>query len=214
MKTMNLEIIPLGVEPELLDSHGIIQLKRSAELDLIPRNALRLFCHNQARYVLVTSELVTWLRALIADRKAIEIGSGAGDLAYHLGIPGTDNHCQEWPDVKAYYNLTGQPLVRYPDFVENLDALDAIKKYKPDIVIGAWVTQWVDPHKPIPAGGGSMYGVNESLLLDTGVTYVMIGNDEVHKKEIMQRPHSKYKLRFLRSRASHPEFDSVYVWPK
>jgi hypothetical protein len=88
--------------PELLESNGIIKLRPASDYQLMPRDALRIWCHYEARYGIVTEELIEWLRQFIGGRNAIEVGSGAGDLAYHLKIPATDNRMQEWPEIKAH----------------------------------------------------------------------------------------------------------------
>ena len=149
-----------------------------------------MFTHVAARYLLPTVELVEYLRGLIGRKKALEIGSGSGDLARFLGIPATDNCCQDWPEVKAFYENIGQPTIKYGDNVERLDALEAVDKYKPDIVIGAWVTQWIDPALPLPPGGGSVYGIKEDELLKRVPMYVVIGAEGIHRhKKILKQPH-------------------------
>lgn len=199
--------------PDLLDADGFLQLLPTAAYDAIAPDALRLFCNRQARYGLPTVELVAWLREKIAGRKAIEIGSGAGDLAHHLGIPATDNRMQEWPEVAVYYRLTGQPIIRYPDFVQGLDALSAVATHRPEVVVASWVTEWLDPAKPAPPQGGNMYGVKEDEIVAGGRTYILIGNVKVHgAKKIMALPHQEHALPFLRSRATCPELDRVWVW--
>ena len=43
---------------------------------------------------------------------------------------------------------------------------------------------------PAATSGGSIYGVHEDQLLDTGVTYILVGERAVHGQEaIMNRPH-------------------------
>jgi hypothetical protein len=143
----------------------------------------------------------------------LEIGSGHGDLAHHLDIRGTDNWCQTFPDVKEFYRVTDQPTIEYPQWVEKIDGLKAVWKHKPQVVLGFWVTHWINPRKNIPEGGGNMYGVEEDRLLKTDVTYCMIGNLETHGyKPILKRPHEEIRLPFLRSRALHPELDRVFIW--
>ena len=200
--------------PDLFGPDGVIRLLPAAELDLFHREALRLWCHLHGRYGLVTRELVAWLLDLIGPRKAIEIGAGHGDLAHHLGIRATDNKCQERPEVAQYYRLLGQPVIRYPAWVQKIDALQAVREHRPEVVIGSWVTEWIDPALPAPSQGGSIYGVKEDLILEEAVTYVLIGNLAVHgAKTIMRRPHAEHALPFLRSRANRPDLDRVFVWP-
>jgi len=200
-------------QPDLLGPDQIIKLLPAVEYDKFDRDGLRLWCHHNGRYGLPTVELIAWLKDYIGNRPAIEIGSGAGDLAYHLGIRGTDSKIQTDPLAAAFYRLMQQPLIHYPDWVEKLEAWDAVWKYKPQVVVASWVTHWIDPHGPPPPGGGCMFGVREDHLLSTGVTYVLIGNLLVHRyKPIMQRPHRTIEVPFLRSRANFPDQDRILIW--
>lgn len=199
--------------PDLLDPNGFLRLLPASAYDQIPHDNLQLWCHQYARYGLPTIELIDWLRQRIADRKAIEIGAGTGDLAHHLGIPATDNRMQEWPIIEFYYQHIGQPIIKYPDFVQNLDALDAINQYKPEVVVASWVTQWIDSELPPPSGGGNVWGVKEDEILKRKCVYIFIGNHAVHNdKIIMSFPRKEYKLPFLRSRANQPELDRIWIW--
>ena len=200
---------PIG----MLREDGILALHPSGFYDAISHDSLRIWCHRNGRYGLPTQELVSWLHDYIGTRRAIEIGSGYGDLAFHLGIPATDNWCQTFPDVKMYYEVTSQPVIQYPERVEKLDAAAAIAKYQPEIVIGSWVTQWIDPTLPPPVGGGNIYGIKEDEIVTAGLTYIMIGNSAVHgDKRVMTFPHEEWKFSFLKSRSSKPELDRMWVW--
>lgn len=213
MPVFDARTLPLNTPvPNLLRNDGAMKLLSAGELDAIPADSLRMWCHVHGRYGLVTTELIAWLRDFIGDRSTIEIGSGAGDLCTHLGIIGTDSKCQNWPDVAAYYRASGQPTIRYPASVLEYDALAAIRKTRPQTVIASWVTHWVDPKKPPPPGGGSMYGVKETDLLKTGVTYVLIGNLRTHAaKPILKQPHEEIALPFLRSRGQR-DLDRIFIW--
>jgi hypothetical protein len=208
------ETIPADlVLPDLLNGCGMLRLLPASEYDEIPSINLRSWCRWYARYGLPTLELVAWLSVLTNGRKTIEIGSGTGDLAYYLDIQATDSKLQERPEILTFYKGLGQPVICYPDWVEELDALDAVIKYKPEIVIGSWVTEWIDGDVPPPPGGGSIFGVKEDLILAQGVVYVLIGNRDIHgTKKIMDLPHEEYPLPFLRSRAKNPENNVVYIW--
>lgn len=187
-------------------------LKRASDYDQIPFEELRMFCHFNARYLLPTVELIEFLKEQIDDKSAIEVGAGCGDLGTHLGIKMTDNYCQEWPDVKEFYKAIKQPTIKYGENVEKIDVIDAIIKYKPDIIIGAWVTQWIDPNIPPPIGGGSIYGIKEDKLLELVNTYILIGAEEIHKhKAIMKKPHTKIDAPFVRSRRKD---NKIWIWKK
>lgn len=199
----------------ILEPTGALKLMPYSYYEGLDWVQLRLWCHHNARYGLPTIELVEWLKDYIGDRKAIEIGAGSGDLCHHLDIPGTDNYQQTWPDVRMFYAISGQPTIIYGTWVENIAALDAVKKYKPDIVIGSWITHWVDPDKAVGIGGGNMYGVKEDELLDYGVTYIMIGNLAIHgHKPILRLPHEELQFPFVKSRAHKRELDRIFIWSK
>lgn len=198
---------------KLLDDNGYLKILPAAAYEEFTWEELRLFCHFYARYGLPTTELIEWLKQIIDGKSAIEIGSGCGDLGRALDIPMIDNHCQEWPDVRFYYLSAGQPLIHYGENIERIDALEAAKKYKPDIIIGQWITHWIDPTRPVPEGGGNMYGVKEDLLLKECKTYVMIGNRKVHGfKPILKMQHTEVLAPFIKSRAHQPDENVIYIW--
>jgi hypothetical protein len=197
--------------PELLDNNGVLKLLPAHQYDLIDHDVLRAWCMQNARYGLPTVELVEWLKDLIGGRRAIEIGSGAGDLAFHLGIKATDSKVQQTPFMQIYYKLLQQSPIKYPEWVEKIDAMQAIIRYRPQVVVASWVTQKV--MEPDGDTEGCYAGVEEDAIVASGVEYVMIGNKFVHQqKKIMRLPHVEYELPFLRSRARLPEQNVVYVW--
>lgn len=199
----------------LLDENGYLKILPAAFYEELDPVELRVFCHVFARYGLPTIELVEFLKQRIGDQSAIEIGAGCGDLGRALGIPMTDNFCQDWPDVKAIYTAAHQPIIQYGQDVIRMDALDAVRKYKPDIVIGQWVTNWIDPNLPPPPGGGSMYGIKEDELLEECKTYIVIGNRNVHgHKPILQKRHFEIQDgdRYIKSRANDQSQNVIYIW--
>jgi hypothetical protein len=46
----------------------VIRLLPTAQIDAIPRDQLRLWCHQHARYTIMTLEMIKWLRDFIGDR--------------------------------------------------------------------------------------------------------------------------------------------------
>lgn len=185
----------------------------AAEIDKFPRNTVRLWCHSKARYGLPTSEVVNFIRDKIAGRFAIEIGAGHGDLGMCLGIIQTDSKIQLDPVIAEYYRRTGQPPIAYPDRVLKLDALEAVEQFHPDVVVGSWITQWIDPKLPPPPGGGSNFGVKEEEILKHVQHYILVGNLALHgQKKIMDRKPEIIDLPGLRSRATHPELDRIFIW--
>jgi hypothetical protein len=81
------------------------------------------------------------------------------------------------------------------------------------VVVGSWVTQWIDPHLPPPPGGGNVHGIREDEIVASGVEYILIGNRSVHgDKRIMQLPHEELAFPWLRSRSQRPELNRIWRW--
>jgi hypothetical protein len=124
---------------------------------------------------------------------------------------------QNDPAVRMYYRALGQPIVNYGNHVINLEASDAINQFKPEVVFGSWVTQYVAPDAATElCGQGSEYGLKESEFLPKIKKYIVYGNDSIHghKKILNDR---KYKVERIYngegffSRASRPELNCLYV---
>jgi hypothetical protein len=196
---------------------GTLRLMPAAEIDQWPHPSRQLWCHLHGRYGLPTAETVAWLRDRIAGRRAIEIGSGAGDLAFHLGsaVDATDSKIQDKPLVRRYYAAVRQPVIKYPAWVMKLDAQEAIRQFNPEVVIGCWITHWVDAAQPLPPSAtGSVFGVREDRIIASGIEYIMIGNLAVHatKPILRDAPHLEIQLPFIRSRAARPDLERVFIW--
>lgn len=194
-----------------LDSKTRLLTVPSAKLySVIPADHLRLWCHHHGFYGLPTIELVNWLREQIAGRSAIEIGSGNGALGRALGIPITDSRLQERADIKAHYESIGQPTIKYPDDIQAFEALEAIRHFKPQVVIASWVTQVYreETHEL----GGNQYGIDEDVLLQQVPLYIHIGNIKTHSgKRILKLPHETYSFPWLYGRGEKSQ-DVIYVW--
>ncbi len=150
----------------------------AAELSKIDPMMLRLYLHFNAIYGIVTIELVEWLKKNLDLSNAIEIGSGTGILGRALGIRCTDNYLQQRPDIAINYLMTGQPIIKYGKHVENIDGLEAIKKYKPTTVIASWFThKWKDGEDHLQ---GNYWAPDELEIMKHTDTYCMIGCHSVH----------------------------------
>lgn len=53
------------------------------------------------------------------------------------------------------------------------DAVSAVQKYKPNVVIGCWVTHVFDERRP--DAGGNMFGIDEAKLIATCDEYIVVG---------------------------------------
>lgn len=159
---------------------GMIRPVPTDELRQFSWSALELFMHKYGLYCFPTTELIEHLAGILeGGGSAIEIGCGLGVIGRALGIPITDSRMQEWPAIKQYYDLCRQPTIQYPADVEELDALAAVQKYHPDIVIGSYITHLWRPGMKT----GNQYGVDTIQLINSVGEYYMIGNLNIHTKD-------------------------------
>lgn len=204
------------LDAQLRDEKGQLRVLPSKVYADIDPMDLRIWCNRRAIYGLPTTELIDWLREFIGDRTAIEVCSGNGVFGRALDIPRTDNWLQaDNPEVILTLMAQKQPLVEYGTDVEKLEAVEAVRKYDPQVVIGSWVTHWIDPHKPMPLGGGSIYGPRENRILNhpSVEAYVVIGNTDTHgHKPLLKREHRIVQGPWIHSRARQPENNALFVW--
>lgn len=176
------------------------------------QNDISVWCVRRGFYCLPTLELVDFLRREIGTDSAVEIGAGHGAIGRALGIPITDSKQQERSDVAQLYGQLGQAPVMYPADVEKLTALEAMEKYRPSVIVGAWVTHRYDPKSP--QRGGNVNGVDERKLLAKAYLqrYLFVGHERLHaKKPILARPHVTHEPGYLYSRAVDP-LNVIWVW--
>jgi hypothetical protein len=201
------------LDVDLLDEHKHLIVKPAAFYNDIPQDHLSLWCHIHGVYCLPTVELINWLSDHLEVNKTIEIGAGIGSIGRTLGIPITDScYMRNNPQVAMTYKLMRQPVTPYPEDIVEMDAISAIKHYKPNIVIGSWIT-----HKYNPAEHwreGNEFGVDEKFILNNVKKYIMIGNEAVHsKKPILELPHQAFRFDWLYSRSTAiPKADIIYIW--
>lgn len=195
-----------------LNEDGTWRLNTAKDIQKIPLDHLRIWAVKNARYQIPTRELVDFLREKIGTRTAIEIGAGMGDLGQHLAIHMTDSaHQVERPEVLSYYRLLGQAPTIPPACVERIDALAAIDKYRPQVVVGAWITQKFregDTH-------GNEYGPDEEEIVRNCEMYIHIGNEGVHgDKRIRKMKHQTLRFPWLVSRSADQSRNVIYIWEK
>ena len=197
----------------LLLVDGKIQCLPFDVLNNFTQEQISLFCHKWAIYQLPTKELIDFIKIQIGDKSVIEIGSGNGCMGRNLGIRMTDNKMQELPEIIAYYRMMGQPTIKYGDDVEKIDAISAIKKYRPECVVASWVT-----HK-FKEGmeSGNALGIEEEEIFGNGVEkYIHIGNEKTHiyKPILNLFPVKKFKHKTIISRSMSREENIIYIFTK
>ena len=168
--------------------------------------------HEYPVYVLPTTELLDVLDDLTADyRKVIEIGAGSGSIGRLLGIKMTDSYMQQNNKaVKKLYELTRQPIIKYPRDVIKADALTAYRRFKPDCILGCYVT-----HKyREDIGSGNMFGVDFERLLPLVKRLILVGNKFTHADNpIMALDHTEIDLKgALITRSRERTLDRIFVW--
>jgi len=203
----------IGYLDSLFDENRLLKVMPESFYKNVPNEHLALFGHFNGFYCFPTLELAEWIKGFVDLSKAIEIGAGHGALGRYLGIPITDSKCMERPDVKAYYDMIRQPVTRYPADIIKMDAVEAIEKYKPETVIGCWIT-----HKYCDGEldrGGNIYGIDEDFIIENVKRYIVVGNERVHKyKRILGYEHKEFKFPWLYSRSLFRGYNVIYMWER
>lgn len=197
--------------PDVIDADGLPRVMPAAFYAATRPEERAWLAIRHGLYGLPTVELVDWLRARVDGRSAIEIGAGHGRLADALDIRATDNRMQEWPAIRMIYDLQGQPPVTYGPNVETVDANRAVRRYKPDVVVGSWVTHRYNPRRH--SRGGNEHGPDLPAILAEVDELILVVNEKTHAKNpLMDVPHETYTPPGLYSRALTGAPDQVAVW--
>jgi hypothetical protein len=213
--------IPEKIEKQNIDYLSSKIFTPNGELNILPYSYydsiepvhIRQFCLENGIYCLPTQELIDYLKQETKDRKTIEIGAGHGSICKALGIVGTDSYLQEREDMKREYSLIQQPTVQYGKHVEKLEAEEAVRKYKPDTVLAAWVTHKYEPKKHY--NEGNMWGIRENKILEKCNRYIFVGNISPHRKKIiLDIPHKTIEPNWLVSRIFKKQGckDVIWIW--
>ena len=211
---MDTFVIPHGtrdITPEVMVA-GRLQILDAAYWARTTPNERARFGMQHGIYNFPTAELVEHLRELIGDQAAIEVGAGNGVLAEALGIQATDSMQQENPQYRNYARALGQAPVRYGPNVIECDAVRAVRRFKPDVVLACWLTHKYRQSRPL-AGGNAKGAVEEDIIAGCR-RYIFVGNEAVHKhKSIWSLPHTIEYPDFVYSRAVNGSRDFIAIWP-
>ncbi len=210
-----MQVIPSGRDISALEeltgaTTGLIHpipAKEVAKFDFL---TLRLFLHKWALYTFPTTELIDYLADRIAGKSAIEIGAGLGVIGRALGVPLTDNKMQEWPEIRITYEMMGQPTIKYPPDIIELDAIAAVEQYKPDIVIGSYITHKWDDYTQ----SGNWWGVDTLKLVEMVPEYLMVGNLHTHRNDPAMRCVNRIERHdFLFTRGGQ-KTSAIFCWKR
>lgn len=81
-------------------------------------------------YCVYTKDLTRGIAALIGDRVCVEVGAGDGTLSQLLEAEGVRVHASD--------DQSWASKVKYPPWVEKLDATEALATYDPAVVVCSW----------------------------------------------------------------------------
>jgi hypothetical protein len=198
----------------LLLENGLIRLLPASFYESLDWEELRLWMHFKGVYGLPTTELIDWLNITLGHwkKRTLEIGAGNGFLAHHLGILAFDSKFQARPDIKKLYEIQGQPVINYPDFVQTGECLEVVEKHKPHTVILQWGSQKSFKNDPMDGKSGCCGGIDYENLYRKVKQIILIGADEIHSAniKIMNIPHKEYVFPWIKSR--NVNTNKIYVW--
>jgi hypothetical protein len=209
--TFDLDLTGLrDLAPDVIDEHGLPRIMPASFYAAATPAERAWLGLRFGLYGLPTLELVDWLRVHLRGRSAIEIGAGNGRMAAALDIPATDLYLQEDHETKRVYDAIEQPTITYGPNVEKIEGQAAVRKYRPQVVIGVWVTHRYSQRR---AGrGGNQYGPNTDWILDHCEEYVLIGNQRTHAKHpLWDEPYDIIFPPWLYSR-THTDSPNFIAW--
>jgi hypothetical protein len=194
---------------KLLLDGDLVRPVHVSQLADVPQHDLSLWCLKHGVYAVPTWELIHWLQRELRGRRAIEICAGRSCLGRHLGIPMTDSYSHVRPEVMIYMAAFGQHPTIPSDDVLRIDANAAVREFRPEVVIGAWVSQKRTGNEE----QANEYGPDEFEILDSGCTYIHVGHLGPHsKKRILLREHRCLNFTWLRSRGFDPAGNRIWIW--
>ncbi len=201
--------------PRILEALGEYPAIHPAPADIVlgnqaRRDASSRWLAEQGLYQLPVVELVDWMRERIAGRSALEICAGHGWLGEALGVVSTDGWVLDHPALRVRRALLGEQNCRPLPRVEKLEALDAVRKYRPEVVFGCFCTHLWCPKTRT----GSALGVDDAAIFKTRSvqTYILVGARSVHQhRPFLKQSHETYQFPWLFSRGEEPR---IWVWNK
>lgn len=198
----------------LLDDRKLLKAIPAKDLAPIPHDHLLTWATDHGVYQFVTTELIDFLQNEISGCSSLEICAGHGTIARTLNIVGTDSyhHCR--PETKLYYQLVGQQITEPPPEIMKFDANAAVDFFKPEVVIGAFVSQHITDEEYFSGKvNGAVTGTKEINFVSKVKKYINIGNANTHRgKKIYALPHKELYFDWLYSKAFDQKLNRVWVW--
>ena len=209
-----------GIDRELSTQNVRGAVMDGKDIKILPASVWRSFSKEELKkwmwetgtYVLPTEELIDCLDGLIGQEKTIEIGAGNGWIGRELDIPMTDSYQQQDDEETVLiYDLAGQPRIRYPKDVRKVDAITAVKTFRPHTVLGCYVT-----HKwRYDTMSGNNKGIDFQKMMRYCRRFILVGNIETHKDNpLMEETHREIELDGLLTRATDETRNRIFIWEK
>lgn len=201
-----------------INQQGLIQAVPAIILEEIPHEHLMIWANDHAVFQIVTCELIEWLKEQIGDKKTLEICAGNGVISRELGIIGVDNRLQEKPYfqklVTEKYGVSNQlQMTSPPKEIKKYEAIEAIRVFRPEIVVGAFVTGKNTRNEAAKGITGNAYGVDMKELFARVKKYIHFGNKNTHlPNPIYELPHSELAYPWLYSRAFDQSLNRIWIW--
>ena len=195
----------------LFDENKMLRVVPSSELLKLPREHIMIWGNLNGVYTFPTKELIDWLKEKIGDKKAIEICAGNGSIGRALGLISTDSYIQTTPEMVAFYKSIGQHPIFPKEDVEKIDAVNAVKKHNPELVVASYATQVT---KDGDQTDTSIFGVDEEFIMSEVKEYIHIGNFSTHgRKRIIQKYYNDvFKFPWLVTRSILPEQNEIRIF--
>ena len=198
-------------------TNGELNILSIKEINQYPYNDIMQFCLSRGIHCLPTLELIDFLKDEIGIQRlgkiAIEIGAGHGAIAQALNIISTDSFQQNDLNIKAFYAKSKQPTVKYGKGIHKLDADEAIDKFTPSTIIGAFITHKYNKEHCLTEG--NMYGVAEEKIIEKGIKYIFIGNKSTHQKKYICKAYPNFKtyqFDWLFAKVKNQHDNVIWVW--
>lgn len=205
-----------ALEEACVDPQGRIRVMPYSFYQRFSKNDIGLFCVKYGVYVLPTEELISFLKEEMGFLRTIEIGAGNGSVGRALGIRMFDSFIQrDDPGARAYVRLIRQEPVIYGADVNKVEAVDAVRKYKPECVLGCFVTHKNWDVKAMGDIKGMLVAEEKILKAKSVKKYIVCGNLKVHaNKPLLDLPHRTVELEGYVTRSQSPELNRIFIWEK
>lgn len=210
---MDLIILPQETDTQPIKEgvykDGEFQILGSSFWNKFSKDQILKFMNEESLYVLPTEELLDFLDKEIGENSAIEVGAGRGIIGRELNIRTTDSHQQSDAFMKALYKAYNTTPIKYPHYIEKIDAVSAARKYRPHTILGCFVThKWRGDTQ-----SGNDFGIDMTKMFSFAKKFILVGNKKVHKDNpLMNIPHKEIELDGLITRGFNSELNRIFIW--